>query len=159
MTCHCYYNLENMMIKKKLCLTCLCVITAVVMCTAQIKITGINHVALAVEDIRASTVFYRDVIGLQTLSVPEELKGIRSWFQIAPGQELHLLAGRRTAVDHDKNGSHFSLTIPNADPVEEYLKSKGIAYHRQQRFDHAWQIYISDPDGYVIELNEPKPVK
>jgi lactoylglutathione lyase len=125
----------------------------------QIQITGINHVALAVEDIRASTVFYRDIIGLQVLPVPEELKGIRSWFQIAPGQELHLLTGRRSPVDHDKNGSHFSLTIPDADPVEEYLNLKGITYHRQQRFDSAWQIYISDPDGYVIELNEPKPVK
>lgn len=123
---------------------------------AQIEITGINHVALAVEDIRTSTVFYRDVIGLQPIPVPDDLKGIRSWFQIAPGQELHLLAGRKTAVFHDKNGSHFSLSIPNADPVETYLKANNISYHRQQRFDMAWQIYISDPDGYVIELNEPK---
>jgi lactoylglutathione lyase len=124
---------------------------------AQIPVSGINHVALAVEDIRVSTVFYRDVIGLTPIPVPEELKGIRSWFEIAPGQELHLLAGRRTPTDHDKNGSHYSLTIPDADPVEAYLKSKGIPYHRQQRFDNAWQIYVADPDGYVIELNEPKP--
>lgn len=125
--------------------------------SAQITITGYNHVALAVANIDSSAWFYREIIGLEPIAVPEDLKAIRSWFKIAPGQELHLLAGRTEPVaNNDKNGAHFSFTIPNADPVEEYLKKKGIPYHRQQRFDKAWQIYITDPDGYVIELNEPK---
>jgi lactoylglutathione lyase len=125
--------------------------------SSQITITGYNHVALAVANIDSSAYFYREIIGLEPIAVPDDLKAIRSWFKIAPGQELHLLAGRKDPVaNNDKNGAHFSFTIPNADPVEEYLKKKGIAYHRQQRFDKAWQIYITDPDGYVIELNEPK---
>lgn len=124
---------------------------------AQIAITGYNHVALAVANIDSSALFYREVIGLEQIQVPENLKAIRAWFKIAPGQELHLLAGRSTAVsNNDRNGAHFSFTIPDADPVEAYLKLKGLPYHRQQRFDKAWQIYITDPDGYVIELNEPK---
>ncbi len=125
----------------------------------QIKITGYNHVALSVKDMDVSAAFYRDVVGLTQLKVPEELTNIRAWFTIGAGQELHLLAGRKEDVCqsvNDKNGSHFALTIPAADPVEEYLQSKDIPYHRQQRFDGAWQIYITDPDGYVIELNEPK---
>lgn len=124
--------------------------------SAQITITGYNHVALAVKDIAASAKFYREIIGLQPLEVPEDLKEIRAWFVIAPGQELHLLAGREADSHDDRNGRHYSLTIPNADPVEQYLKDKGLPYHRQKRFDGASQIYITDPDGYVIELNEPK---
>lgn len=125
--------------------------------SAQIPVTGYNHVALAVSDIDASARFYREVIGLEPIEVPEHLKAIRAWFRIAPGQELHLLAGRSLPVsNNDPNGAHFSLTILDADPVEAYLKSKGLPYLRQQRFDGAWQIYITDPDGYVIELNEPK---
>jgi len=125
--------------------------------TAQITITGYNHVALAVSNIDSSAYFYREIIGLEPVPVPENLKAIRSWFKIAPGQELHLLAGRAHPVaNNDKNGAHFSFSIPDADPVEAYLKTKGIPYIRQQRFDKAWQIYITDPDGYVIELNEPK---
>jgi lactoylglutathione lyase len=124
---------------------------------AQINILGYNHVALAVANIDSSAAFYRDIVGLEPLAVPDHLKAIRAWFKIVPGQELHLLAGRGTPVsNNDRNGAHFALTIPDADPVEDYLKAKGIAYHRQQRFDKAWQIYITDPDGYVIELNEPK---
>ncbi len=105
---------------------------------------------------QVSVVFYKDIIGLKPIEVPENLRTIRSWFVIATGQELHLLAGRVNPFTNDINGSHFSLSIPDADPVEAYLKSKNILYHRQQRFDQAWQIYITDPDGYVIELNEPK---
>lgn len=124
---------------------------------AQIATAGYNHVALAVANIDSSAAFYRDVIGLEPLEVPENLKAVRAWFRIAPGQELHLLAGRAAPVaNNDRNGAHFSLTIPDADPVEAYLKKKGLPYIRQQRFDKAWQIYITDPDGYVIELNEPK---
>ncbi len=125
--------------------------------SAQITISGYNHVALAVANIDSSAYFYREIIGLEQIQVPENLKAIRAWFKIAPGQELHLLAGRSAQVsNNDRNGAHFSFTIPNADPVEEYLKKKGLPYIRQQRFDKAWQIYITDPDGYVIELNEPK---
>lgn len=124
---------------------------------AQITVTGYNHVALSVKDIEASARFYREIIGLEPVDVPEHLKAIRSWFRIAPGQELHLLAGRTFPVtNNDPNAAHFSLTIPDADPVEAYLKNKGLPYLRQQRFDGAWQIYITDPDGYFIELNEPK---
>ncbi|MBL7818360.1 MAG: sugar phosphate isomerase/epimerase [Saprospiraceae bacterium] len=31
-----------------------------------------------------------------------------------------------------------------------------MPYLRQKRFDGAYQIYVTDPDGYFIELNEPK---
>ena len=124
---------------------------------AQITILGYNHVALSVSNIDSSATFYREILGLTPIEVPESLKAIRSWFKIVPGQELHLLAGRNKEVtNNDRNGAHFALTIPNADPVEAFLKTKGIPYHRQQRFDKAWQIYVTDPDGYVIELNEPK---
>ncbi len=124
---------------------------------AQIPVTGYNHVALAVKDIEASAHFYREIIGLEPVPVPEHLKAIRAWFKVAPGQELHLLAGRAFPVtNNDPNLAHFSFTIPDANPVEVYLKEKGLPYLRQQRFDGAWQIYITDPDGYFIELNEPK---
>lgn len=127
--------------------------------TAGIAILGYNHVGLAVKDLKVSATFYREIIGLKPVDVPDNLMAIRRWFQIAPAQELHLLLGRNDPVsNNDKNGGHFSLSIGKntADAVEAFLKEKGIAYHRQKRFDGAYQIYITDPDGYVIELNEPK---
>jgi lactoylglutathione lyase len=138
-------------------LTTLVLLLTTVASEAQIQIKGYNHVGLSVKDMYASAAFYRDIIGLEIIEVPENLRPIRVWFKIGEGQELHLLAGRKdTVTNNDRNAAHFSLTIENADPVEAFLKSKNIPYHRQQRFDKAWQIYVTDPDGYVIELNEPK---
>ena len=124
---------------------------------AQIAVMGYNHIGLCVKDLKESTRFYRDVMGWEPLEVPEDKKAIRSWFKIANGQELHLLAGRTfPVVNQDPNMGHFAVTIADADPVEAYLKKLKMPYLRQQRFDGAWQIFISDPDGYFIELNEPK---
>jgi lactoylglutathione lyase len=124
-----------------------------------IEILSYNHVGLAVKDLKTSVAFYREIIGLSPLDVPDNLLAIRRWFKIAPGQELHLLLGRENPVaNNDKNGAHFSLSIPtnSADGIEAFLKEKNVHYHRQKRFDGAFQIYVTDPDGYVIELNEPK---
>lgn len=124
-----------------------------------VQVIGYNHVGLAVKDLQISGKFYREIIGLQPVSVPDNLVSVRRWFQIALGQELHLLLGRQEPVaNNDKNGAHFSLSIPtnSADGIEAFLKEKSLPYVRQKRFDGAYQIFITDPDGYVIELNEPK---
>lgn len=126
---------------------------------SAITILGYNHVGLYVKDLQASAKFYREIIGLKPVDVPDNLVAIRRWFQITPDQQLHLLLGRNEPVtNNDKNGGHFSLTIPkdSADAIEAFLKEKGLPYVRQKRFDGAYQIYVTDPDGYVIELNEPK---
>jgi lactoylglutathione lyase len=127
--------------------------------TKGITILSYNHVGLAVKDLKTSVTFYREIIGLSPLDVPDNLLAVRRWFKIAPGQELHLLLGRENPVaNNDKNAAHFSLSIPtnSADEIEAFLKEKNVVYHRQKRFDGAYQIYVTDPDGYVIELNEPK---
>ncbi len=127
--------------------------------TKGITILSYNHVGLAVKDLKTSVTFYREIIGLSPLDVPDNLLAVRRWFKIAPGQELHLLLGREQPVaNNDKNAAHFSLSIPtnSADGIEAFLKEKNVPYHRQKRFDGAFQIYVTDPDGYVIELNEPK---
>lgn len=126
---------------------------------SAIEIQGYNHVGLYVKDLRESAKFYREIIGLKPVDVPDNLVAIRRWFQIGPNQQLHLLLGRNEPVtNNDKNGGHFSLTIPknSADKIEAFLKEKNLPYVRQKRFDGAFQIYVTDPDGYVIELNEPK---
>ncbi len=121
------------------------------------KANGIQHVALSVKDLAASAKFYRETLGLMPLQVPPTLVGTRYWFTIAPGQELHLLDDRQELVtNQSRNAAHFALAIDSADEWEAWFKKIGLPYHRQQRVDGNWQIYVSDPDGWVIELNEPR---
>ncbi|RIV19015.1 glyoxalase [Fibrisoma montanum] len=115
-----------------------------------------NHLALHVKDIPTSTAFYREVLGLKSIPVPENLKAIRAWFDIGNGQQIHLLAGRTEPIVHDRNGSHIALFVENMDKSEAYLNAKKIPFHKQTRFDGVVQIYFADPDGYLFELNEGK---
>jgi catechol 2,3-dioxygenase-like lactoylglutathione lyase family enzyme len=125
----------------------------------KMGIVGHNHMALHVKDMAASTAFFRDVMGFKPIPVPENLKAIRSWFDVGNGQQIHLMAGRTEPIVHDKNASHFALFVEDIAKSETYLKSRNISYHRQVRFDGVVQIYFSDPDGYLWELNEGKVAK
>lgn len=121
---------------------------------ATLGVAGHNHLALHVKDIQASVPFFRDVLGLKSIPVPENLKAIRAWFDIGNGQQIHLLAGRTDDIHHDKNGSHFALFVADMNKSEAFLKQRNITYHKQTRFDGVVQIYFADPDGYLFELNE-----
>lgn len=123
---------------------------------AKIEVVKHNHVALHVKDIAASTTFYKDVMGLTPVAVPDSLKAIRSWFKLGTDQQIHLLAGRDFEVKNDRNGSHFALFVQSINAAEKYLSQHKINFHKQVRFDGAVQIYLADPDGYLIELNEIK---
>ncbi|MWK81583.1 VOC family protein, partial [Escherichia coli] len=48
-----------------------------------------NHLAIQVKDVPASAVFYRDVLGLKPIPVPDNLKLTRAWFDIGNGQQVH----------------------------------------------------------------------
>jgi catechol 2,3-dioxygenase-like lactoylglutathione lyase family enzyme len=144
--------------KKVFCLFLLSTLTATLSfaqtAPAKLGITGHNHLALQVKDIQESTKFYRDIVGLAPIPVPDNLKAIRSWFSIGNGQQVHLLAGRTQPIYHDRNGSHIALFVESIDNSEAFLKAQKIDFHKQVRFDGVVQIYFPDPDGYLIELNQ-----
>ena len=123
---------------------------------AKIEVVKHNHIALHVKDIAASTKFYKEVMGLEPVAVPDSLKAIRSWFKLGTDQQIHLLAGRNVDVKNDRNGSHFALFVQSITAAEKYLTQHKMSFHKQVRFDGAVQIYLVDPDGYLIELNEVK---
>jgi catechol 2,3-dioxygenase-like lactoylglutathione lyase family enzyme len=122
----------------------------------KLGFAGYNHVALHVADIQKSTQFYRDIVGLTSIEVPDNLKAIRSWFEMGSGQQLHLLAGRTEKIHHDRNGGHIAFFVQSITQAEAYLNKHKISFHKQTRFDNVVQIYFSDPDGYLIEINERK---
>jgi len=123
---------------------------------ASLGFTGINHLALQVKDMPASKDFYKNILGLTPVAVPDSMNAIRGWFNTGNGQMIHLLAGRTTPVVNDKNGSHFAIFVSSIGNAEKFLLSKKIPFHKQVRFDKAVQIYFADPDGYLIEMNEKK---
>jgi catechol 2,3-dioxygenase-like lactoylglutathione lyase family enzyme len=116
------------------------------------EILDLNHVALHVQDLDISVAFYRDKIGLPDMARPDfPFPG--AWFRIGSVQELHLIAGREIPVVADKRGTHFAFQVDSIEAAWERMESRGVApYSRQTRPDGAFQFYVDDPDGHVIEF-------
>ncbi|MBM4003239.1 MAG: glyoxalase [Planctomycetes bacterium] len=111
----------------------------------------LNHVAIHVADVEASSIFYREVLRLNEIPRPAfTFPG--AWFRLGIDQELHLIGGRTIPVASHHRGTHFALRVDNLDAWESHVREIGIASHRQVRPDGALQMYVNDPDGHVIEL-------
>jgi lactoylglutathione lyase len=87
------------------------------MVNAQSKPT-LNHIALYVVDLKESTAFYHDIIGLDTIPEPFH-DGRHTWFSIGPKSHLHLIQGAVSQLTHPKN-SHLCFTVAS---VEEFVKN------------------------------------
>lgn len=129
---------------------------------AQQKRPVLNHIALYVVDLDKSTAFYRDVLQIDTIPEPFH-DGKHSWFKISEHGQLHLISGAAGVTAHDKN-AHLCFSVPDMADFITRLKKYQIPYANWQgqpgtitrRVDGVSQIYLQDPDGYWIEINNDR---
>ncbi len=123
---------------------------------------SLNHIALYVSDLEASTSFYQKVIGLDTIPEPFH-DGKHTWFSIGPKSHLHLIAGAKSKTSPDKN-THLCFTVPSVENFMDRLRQKKVEFENwngdkntfQSRVDGVKQIYLQDPDGFWIEINDAR---
>jgi len=120
----------------------------------------LNHIAVYVQDLKTSTWFYSDIIGLDTIPEPFH-DGLHTWYKIGPQSQLHLIQGSGTPVPQNKN-SHLCFSVPDLDVFINKLNKNNIVFENwagelkriTHRVDGVKQIYCKDPDGYWIEIND-----
>lgn len=118
-------------------------------------ILELNHVALRVADVAASCDYYARVLQLKPMPRPAfDFPG--AWFRLGTQQELHLIGERTEPVSSGNRHNHFALQADDLSAWEQHLQSVGADFRpKKQRPDGAWQIFVRDPDGHVIELFTP----
>jgi lactoylglutathione lyase len=130
-----------------------------ILCAQNTPAISIDHIALHVADLDASVAFYSGVLGLQ--EIPAAAKG-RRWLSLGKGVALHLLGGRTGPVADDRS-VHFALTCRDLEPILQRLRERHIAWsdfagqpgaRSTARTDGVRQIFLRDPDGYWIEVND-----
>lgn len=122
------------------------------------KIIELNHVALHVADVARSCEFYQRVLQLASMPRPAfDFPG--AWFRLGTQQELHLIGERGDPVISSNRSNHFALMVDDILVWENHLKTIGADFRaKKQRPDGAWQIFVRDPDGHVIELFTPPQI-
>jgi lactoylglutathione lyase len=123
---------------------------------------SLNHIAVYVVDLKTSTSFYQDIIGLDTIPEPFH-DGRHTWFSIGPKSHLHVISGAAQKTDHDKN-AHLCFSVPSVIDFIAVLKKNNVPFESwagekntyTNRVDGVKQIYFKDPDGYWVEINDAK---
>lgn len=122
----------------------------------------LNHIALYVTDLKTSTHFYQNIIGLDTIPEPFH-DGRHTWFSIGAQGHLHIISGATGKPAREKN-SHLCFSVPSVEQFTAILKKNNISFENwageknaiTSRVDGVKQIYFTDPDGYWIEINDDK---
>ncbi|MFC3975619.1 VOC family protein [Belliella kenyensis] len=123
---------------------------------AQAKIT---HIAVFVSNLEQSTAFYKDVMDFEEIEEPFK-DGLHAWFDIGNNLQLHVIEDKWQPITINKN-NHICFSIPDMDVFISKLNDKNVAFENwvgekgkiNVRPDGIKQVYLRDPDGYWIEIN------
>ena len=117
----------------------------------------LHHAALCVTDLERAKRFYGEVLGLEELERPPfDFPG--AWYSLGDRQ-LHLIVHTspltlRGTTQVDSRDGHLALRVADYDATLEHLHANGIEVLERRTNVTPWsQLYVTDPDGNVIELN------
>lgn len=139
-------------------------LTLIVLFTAlgvvgQRKPAKFNHMAIYVFDLQKATVFYRDILQIDTIPEPFH-DGRHTWFKLGETSQFHVISGIKEAGTHEKN-AHLCFSVASMDDMIARLNKYNIDFENLKgenkmqttRVDGIKQIYLKDPDGYWVEIN------
>ncbi|HJP23393.1 MAG: VOC family protein [Alphaproteobacteria bacterium] len=120
-------------------------------------VQNLDHVVVAVRDMKAALGFYRDVLGLR---VERRIKSI-GLVQLRAGANLVDLITIAEGAPSGRNMDHFALRLEPFRPkdLRAHLRAHGIKPGKVERRYGAQgdgpSMYIQDPDGNTVELKGP----
>jgi len=127
----------------------------------RMRIAGIHHITLLVEDVERSLAFYRNVLGLRLVkqTVNDDDRSARHFIFGDADGKLLITCLEYPDLEEGSVGRgsthHFALAVESEEELgawRDYLTSKGIA--TTELLDRAdfKSIYLRDPDGHIVEI-------
>ena len=132
----------------------------------MIAVREIDHLVLRVSDVEAMIGFYRDVLGCPIERRQDDigliqLRAGRSLIDLVPIAGALGRAGGAAPGKEGRNLDHFCLRVEpfDVDAIRSRLKAHGIdAGPLASRYGAEGEgpsLYLSDPEGNVVELKGP----
>jgi glyoxylase I family protein len=123
----------------------------------MIDIAALHHVSINVTDLERAKRFYGDVLGLEEIARPPfDFEG--AWYQLGDRQ-LHLIVHPPThtlrgTTEISSREGHFAIAVRSYSEARAHLQAAGIPFDARPWGRTPWaQIFLSDPDGNLIELS------
>ncbi|MER3396650.1 MAG: VOC family virulence protein [Acidimicrobiia bacterium] len=125
------------------------------------RAVGIDHVVLKVSDVFRSERFYAKYLGATPEMKDEFCRGERGFLSMRIGDALlDLVPAEDPGSVGPKGVAHICITVDNGDPeaTREALEKEGVLVEAAVNFERLGakgvgpSLYLSDPDGYRIEL-------
>jgi catechol 2,3-dioxygenase-like lactoylglutathione lyase family enzyme len=131
-----------------------------------IEIRSLNHAALLVKNVDRSRYFYSEVLGMEEVPRPSSFDFPGAWFRAGktevhiigedePGHaaQLHPGSYQRDELSHG-HVAHIAFEVADLEAAQQQLHAHGIEIvgGPRPRGDGVIQLYVLDPDNYVVEL-------
>jgi catechol 2,3-dioxygenase-like lactoylglutathione lyase family enzyme len=117
-------------------------------------VTGISELVLEVSDLEAARRFYRDVLGFEETLYGEGAEG-RYWYLLGETARLGLWT-EQVGLAGGRGGAHvhyaFSVADDQVDRLKERIESAGAEVEGPIQLGPGRAIYVTDPDGNVVEF-------
>jgi catechol 2,3-dioxygenase-like lactoylglutathione lyase family enzyme len=114
----------------------------------MVKVSGIDHIVLHVNDVERARTFYTDVLGMSVYRQNE-----RQVFLHAGTQGVALFKKRDDAplkTGNDMNHLALNVTEGSYETLKAQLETHGVTVTGRPGEDHC--IYFQDPDGHRLQL-------
>ena len=131
------------------------------------RIRKLDHVSFFVRDVERSRAFYGEVFGLPEVPRPATFDFPGAWLQ-GEDFQIHLIGDEEreraqregyvnpyTAAELARgSATHAAFEVGDLNATIEHLRAHNVELvgGPRQRGDGVTQIFICDPDGYVIEF-------
>jgi catechol 2,3-dioxygenase-like lactoylglutathione lyase family enzyme len=126
---------------------------------------GIQHCAIVVSDVEQARRFYMDVLGLDEIERPGNFRFSGAWLR-AGEDEIHLIEAAHTTcppgvpepgvAQTSGLATHIAFEVDDLAAMEDRLAERDVAPvgGPMPRGDGVVQLFLRDPDGYLVELFE-----
>jgi glyoxylase I family protein len=113
------------------------------------KVQGVHHVSINVDDVDAALAFYTGTLGLIRRQDRPDFGIAGAWLD-AGSQQVHLIG----LAPPPAQGQHFAFQVDDLDGVVSELRAEGIEVSDPVPVGPNRQAFLSDPAGNQVELQQ-----
>jgi len=121
-------------------------------------------IMLVVSDIEKSEKFYKEILGFETIESIEQLRRLkREGFYLylvvfSPPTNDKPNIALATLNQSDKTNVNLIFRVSDCKKVYKELKRRGMEFLAEPHSPSwgGWRMFAKDPDGYLIEFEQPE---